>query len=100
LLPTIACADPAFLDAKSDAIDSPLLQQKRQIEVYLPSESAKEPGGRYETLYVLDGDWNTRLVVQIVEFMRQVGAMPPIIVVSVPNFFDAHGINSGDHDFT
>ena len=83
LLPGLAGADPAFLEPKADAVDSQLLHQKRQIEVYLPSESAKDAAGRYETLYVLDGDWNTRLVVQIVEFMRQVGVMPPVIVVSV-----------------
>lgn len=100
LWPAMACAEPAFLDAKADAIDSQRLHQKRQIEVYLPAESAKDPGARYETLYVLDGDWNTRLVVRIVEFMRQVGVMPPIIVVSVPNFFDEHGVNSRDHDLT
>jgi len=100
LLPTAARADPAFLEAKPDAIDSSELRQKRKIDVYLPSESVKDASARYETLYVLDGDWNTRLVVQIVEFMRQVGAAPPLIVVSVPNFFDEHGVNSRDHDLT
>ena len=100
LLPALARADAAFLEAKSDTIDSTLLKQKRQIEIYLPSESAKDPAARYETLYVLDGDWNTHLVVQIVEFMRQVGVAPPLIVVSVPNFFDEKGVNSRDHDLT
>jgi len=100
MLPCAALADPAFLDARPDALDSALLKQKRQIEVYLPAESAKDPSGRYETLYVLDGDWNAHLVVEIVEFMHQVGAVPPLIVVSVPNFFDEHGVNSRDHDLT
>lgn len=100
LLPAVVCADPVFLEAKPDAIDSKLLGQKRQIEVHLPSESAKDSSGRFETLYVLDGDWNTHLVVEIVEFMRQVGLVPPLIVVSVPNFFDEHGVNSRDHDLT
>ena len=68
LLPTAARADPAFLEATPDAIDSSELRQKRKIDVYLPSESVKDASARYETLYVLDGDWNTRLVVQIVEF--------------------------------
>ena len=100
LSPSPAFADPAFLDPKPDVLDSTLLKQKRQIDIYVPSESAKDPQARYETLYVLDGDWNTHLVVQIVEFMRQVGAVPPLIVVSVPNFFDEHGVNSRDHDLT
>src|SRR3569832_884557 len=100
LLPAMVHADPTFLDPRHDAIDSQRLKQKRTIEVFLPSESAKDPAGRYETLYVLDGDWNAQLVVEIVTFMRQVGVVPPLIVVSVPNFFDEHGVNSRDHDLT
>jgi len=53
----------------------------------------------YEALYVLDGDWNTKIVVDIVSFMRQVLFMPPVIVVGVPNVIDEHG-NTRDHDFT
>jgi len=102
LLPaTFACAnEPQLLPAKADAIDSVLLKQKRPIEVYLPVESAKDPTQRYETLYVLDGDWNAKIVVDVVTFMRSVGFMPPVIVVSVPNVFDAKGVNSRDHDLT
>ena len=100
LLPSLGRADPTFLDGKPDSIESIVLKQKRQIEVYLPSESAKDSRGRYETLYVLDGDWNTHIVVEIVTFMRQVGLVPPVIVVSVPNFFDEKGVNSRDHDLT
>jgi predicted alpha/beta superfamily hydrolase len=66
----------------------------------LPEESAKDPAARYETLYVLDGDWNAKLVVDIVTFMRQIGFLPPLIVVSIPNHFDEHGTNSRDHDLT
>jgi predicted alpha/beta superfamily hydrolase len=89
-----------LLPAKADALDSAVLKQKRSIEVYLPEESAKEPAQRYETLYVLDGDWNAKIVVDTVTFMRKVGFLPPVIVVSVPNFFDEHGVNSRDHDLT
>jgi len=89
-----------FLPAKPDALYSNSLAQKRALEVYLPEESEKDPAKRYETIYVLDGDWNAKIVVQIVAFMRQVGFMPPVIVVSVPNFFDAQGVNSRDRDLT
>jgi predicted alpha/beta superfamily hydrolase len=77
-----------------------VLGQKRAIEVFLPQESAKDAAQRYETIYVLDGDWNSKIVVDVVTFMRQVGFMPPVIIVSVPNFFDEKGINSRDHDLT
>jgi len=89
-----------LLPAKADSLQSNLLGQKRAIEVYLPQESEKDTKQRYETIYVLDGDWNSKIVVDVVTFMRQVGFMPPVIVVSVPNFFDEKGVNSRDHDLT
>jgi predicted alpha/beta superfamily hydrolase len=100
VFPVLVFADSPFLAAKSETLDSGVLKQKRQIEVYLPAESTKDAEARYETLYVLDGDWNTHIVVDVASFMRQVGALPPLIVVSVPNFFDEKGVNSRDHDFT
>ncbi|HSC09478.1 MAG TPA: alpha/beta hydrolase-fold protein [Rhodanobacteraceae bacterium] len=89
-----------LLPAKADSFYSNVLGQKRTIEVLLPQESEKDAAQRYETIYVLDGDWNERIVVDVVTFMRQVGFMPPVIVVSVPNFFDENGVNSRDHDLT
>lgn len=100
LLCVASLAHAAFLAAKTDSITSPVLHQDRAIEVYLPEESKQQPAARFETLYVLDGDWNTGIVIEVVNFMRTLGMMPPVIVVSVPNHFDAHGINSRDRDLT
>jgi predicted alpha/beta superfamily hydrolase len=88
-----------FLPSKSESLDSTILKQRRAIAVYLPQESEKDANARYETIYVLDGDWNAQVVVNTVAFMRQVGRMPPVIVVSVPNFIDAKGVNSRDDNF-
>jgi predicted alpha/beta superfamily hydrolase len=93
-------AQAEFLGAKTESISSQVLHQDRTIEVYVPVESSKQPGERFETLYVLDGDWNTKLVIEIVDFMRQLGMTPPVVVVSVPNYFDPHGVNSRDRDLT
>jgi len=95
-----AHAHAQLLPAKADSFYSNVLGQKRAIEVFLPQESDKDAAQRYETIYVLDGDWNGKIVVEVVTFMRQVGFMPPVIVVSVPNFFDEKGVNSRDHDLT
>jgi predicted alpha/beta superfamily hydrolase len=100
LLCFTAYAHAEFQGAKTASIPSQVLHQDRSIEVYLPVESIKQPTGRFETLYVLDGDWNTKLVIEIVDFMRQLGMMPPVVVVSVPNYFDAQGVNSRDRDLT
>jgi predicted alpha/beta superfamily hydrolase len=85
--------------AVHDALSSTSLAQTRVIDVYLPKNADKNPAQKYETLYVLDGDWNGDLVVQTVGFLQGRGLMPPIIVVSVPNHFD-EGVNSRDHDLT
>ena len=99
-MPAVPAAADPLLSARVDSIDSNVLHQRRAIEVYLPAESAKDPAARFETLYVLDGDWNAKVVADVVSFMRQVGFMPPVIVISVPNHFDADGTNSRDRDLT
>lgn len=99
LVSVCAPVQAQFLAPKADAVDSAVLAQKRAIEVYLPQEAEKDAKARFETIYVLDGDWNTQVVVNTIAFMRQVGRMPPVIVVSVPNFIDAKGGNSRDTNF-
>ncbi len=100
LLCFASLAHAEFLGAKPESIASHVLHQSRAIEVYLPEESPQQPTAHFETLYVLDGDWNTKIVIEIVNFMRQLGMMPPVILVSVPNYIDAHGVNSRDRDLT
>ncbi len=82
-----------------DALTSASLGQARNIDVYLPRDADKNPAQKYETIYVLDGEWNTELVVHTVDFIEARGLMPPVIVVSVPNHID-DGVNSRDHDLT
>jgi len=97
----LACAgaQAQLLPAKQESVYSNILKQNRSIDVYLPAESEKDAAQRYETLYVLDGDWNTQIVVNTVTFMRQVKLIPPVIVVGVPNVIDDR-TNSRDHDLT
>lgn len=92
-------AQAQLLTAKQDSVYSNVLKQNRPVEVYLPKEFEADATQRYETLYVLDGDWNTKIVADIVNFMHQVLFIPPVIVVDVPNVIDEHG-NTRDHDFT
>lgn len=93
-------AQAELLPAVADSVDSAQLHQKRAIEVFLPKDHEKEPQRRYETIYVLDGDWNAKLVVQTVDFLQATGWMPPVIVVSVPNVVDEKGVNNRDRDLT
>jgi predicted alpha/beta superfamily hydrolase len=82
---------------KHDSIYSTVLHEQRSIDVYLPPEAEKDPSKRYETIYVLDGEWNTSIVREVVSFLRQVEFIPPVIIVSVNNSYE-HG-NSRDRDF-
>jgi predicted alpha/beta superfamily hydrolase len=93
-------ASAQWRPVRHETVHSSVLNEDRAIDVYEPDDLDDDPSARYETLYVLDGEWNGELVAQIVAFTRGVGFMPPVIVVSVPNFVDANGINSRDHDFT
>jgi predicted alpha/beta superfamily hydrolase len=95
-----APASPQLLGVKHDAVNSAVLKQNRPVDIYLPEQVEKNPAKRYETLYVLDGDWNAQTVVNVVSFMRQVEFIPPVIVVSIPNVIDPQGVNSRDHDLT
>jgi predicted alpha/beta superfamily hydrolase len=99
LLTGSVVAHAELAPAVHDALSSTALAQTRLIDVYLPKDADKNPAQRYETIYVLDGDWNTDLVVQTVDFLQGRGLMPPVIVVSVPNHFD-EGVNSRDRDLT
>ncbi len=93
-----ASVQAQLLPAKADLVLRERASGKSAIEVHLAAGIEKDAKQRYETIYVLDGDWNTHIVVDVASFMRQVGALPPLIVVSVPNFFDEKGVNSRDHD--
>jgi predicted alpha/beta superfamily hydrolase len=88
-----------LLPARNNIVKSTVLREERAIAVYLPEEAAKNPAQRFEAVYVLDGDWNATIVTNIVNFMRQVAMMPPVIVVSVPNYIDAQGNNTRERDF-
>jgi predicted alpha/beta superfamily hydrolase len=83
-----------------EAVHSDVLNEQRDIEVFLPEEAAADPKARFETLYVLDGDWNSKLVTDTVTFMRQVGFLPPLIVVSVKHHLDAQGHDTRTRDLT
>ncbi len=98
LLASLASAE--MLPPKHVDFDSVVLHQQRGIDVYLPQESEKSPAQRYETLYVLDGNWDAKVVAQTVDFLHNVGYLPPIIVIGVPNHFDENHVDSRDHDLT
>src|SRR5579859_5069222 len=50
------------LPGKRDSIKSSILNEERFIQVVLPEKYVTLATEKFDVLYVLDGEWNTRLV--------------------------------------
>lgn len=69
---------------KLDSLNSAVLNQKRFIQVFIPSDYKPGSTEKYDVLYVTDGgNWNISLVTQLQRFIQNEGHMPPTIIVSV-----------------
>ncbi|QNK64478.1 hypothetical protein H7F33_08365 [Pedobacter sp. PAMC26386] len=73
------------LPGKRDSISSTILKEKRFIQVVLPEKYKKGSTDKYNVLYVLDGEGNTKLFTQIQQFIESESYMPPTIIVGVLN---------------
>ncbi len=73
------------LPGKRDSLTSAILKEKRIIQVVLPAKYKPGSADKYDVLYVLDGDWNTKLMSQVQQFIEGEAGMPPIIIVGVLN---------------
>jgi predicted alpha/beta superfamily hydrolase len=73
------------LPGKRDSINSAILGQKRIIQVVLPEKYKPGSTDKYDVLYVLDGDWNTKLAMDMNRFLEGEGYMPSTIIVGVLN---------------
>jgi len=94
---TVAAQESGSL---KDTLFSPVLQQKRPIEILLPAGYKKDDSIRYDVLYVLDGEWNTSLTQKAYQFLGYAQFVPNnVIIVGVPNVYKG-GINFRDRDFT
>ncbi len=78
-------ASAQALPGSKDSVNSVILNQKRFMQVVLPANYKPGSTGKYDVIYVLDGDGNTALVNTIAQFINGEGFMPPVIVVGVLN---------------
>jgi len=81
-----------------DSLYSDALKEKRQIEIVLPANYNPASAERYDVLYVTDGEWNTRIVSNIRQFLN-IQFIPENIVVSIPNVYP-NKMNQRGRDFT
>jgi hypothetical protein len=66
LMPAVPATAERLLSPYADSLYSNVLHQQRAIEVRLPEGSKDDDFARCETLYVFDGDWSAKIVVDVV----------------------------------
>ncbi len=83
-----------------DSLYSAILKETRKIQVILPQNYKAGTPDKYDVLYILDGEWNTNLAIQLYGFMEYARYIPSkMILVSVPNLYKKD-LNLRDRDFT
>jgi predicted alpha/beta superfamily hydrolase len=73
------------LPGKRDSINSTVLGEKRIIQVVLPEKYKPGSTDKYDVLYVLDGEGNTKTMTDVQHFLEGEGAIPSTIIVGVLN---------------
>ncbi|RDC65595.1 alpha/beta hydrolase-fold protein [Adhaeribacter pallidiroseus] len=83
-----------------DSLYSAILKETRKMGVILPQNYKAGNTNKYDVLYILDGEWNTNLAIQLYGFMEYARYIPSnMILVSVPNLYQKD-LNLRDRDFT
>ncbi len=104
LLPGVLGAQPVHIVGKLDSLRSEVLQEQRVFQVLLPEGYRPGSGEKYDVLYVLDAEWYTKVVADVLHFVRAQNFMPPVIVVGLHNAFTYRekykiNFNTRDRDF-
>jgi predicted alpha/beta superfamily hydrolase len=73
------------LPGKKDSLESGILKEKRIIQVVMPANYKPGMQDKFDVLYVLDGEGNTKLTEDIIQFISGEGFMPQPIIVGVFN---------------
>lgn len=81
-----------------DSLYSAILKEGRRLEIVLPANYDPKSNKKYDVLYVTDGEWNTRIVSNIRQFLN-IQFIPENIIVSIPNVYP-NNMNQRGRDFT
>ncbi|MFT3703034.1 MAG: alpha/beta hydrolase-fold protein [Agriterribacter sp.] len=68
-----------------DSLSSSILKEKRYLQIVLPPNYETEPTAKFDVTYVLDGDWNTKLLSDVEQVLGSDGRIPRNIIVGVIN---------------
>ncbi|MEP6748282.1 MAG: alpha/beta hydrolase-fold protein, partial [Bacteroidota bacterium] len=81
-----------------DSLYSEVLKEGRRLEIVLPANYDPSSAEKYDVLYITDGEWNTRIVSNIRQFLN-IQFIPENIIVSIPNVYP-NDANQRGRDFT
>ncbi len=76
--------DNEFSIGEQLTIKSEVLDEERQVLVYLPA-GYEDASAEYPVLYLLDGGYHFHHVTGIVQFLSSQGLMPQVILVAIEN---------------
>src|SRR5882672_3395991 len=79
-----AQTDPAITIGKKERLFSKVLNEERELWVYLP-RSYNQSSDTYPVLYLLDGASHFEHVAALVEYLSNNLRIPQTIVVAIPN---------------
>jgi len=67
-----------------DSLPSALLQEERELQVFLPDGYAASTA-RYPVVYLLDGDSHFLHTAATIQFLVREGRIPPLILIAISN---------------
>ncbi|MFT3702626.1 MAG: alpha/beta hydrolase-fold protein [Agriterribacter sp.] len=81
-----------------DSLYSEILKEMRPLEIVLPANYDATSKDGYDAFYVTDGEWNTRIVSDLRQFLN-IQFTPENIIISIPNVYP-NNMNQRGRDFT
>ena len=83
-----------------DTIYSEILQEKRPLQIHFPKNYQPDSVNKFDAVYVLDGEWNTHLMVTVHNFQAYAKFVPQdILIIGISNP-SKREVNMRDRDFT
>jgi len=83
-----------------DTIYSEILQEKRPLQIYFPTNYQPGAASKFDAVYVLDGEWNTSLTSTVHNFLAYAKFVPEDIIIIGINNPSKGDVNLRDRDFT
>jgi predicted alpha/beta superfamily hydrolase len=82
----------------NDSIFSKVLNEQRNIKIFLPEEYKPGSSAKYDVVYIIDGETHFDDFLYIYKFAKSEKLLPPLILIALKNTYTSEG-NMRDRDF-